>query len=255
MNRSTAPDKQALRKRVDRFFNSSTLYRKEVYEFVEQLIQTKDLNVYAFGGLVRDIGLFTVRGFESDVDLVVDTSKDELIKVLDNIPKDSIIHNKFGGFRIKQGSWSFDIWCAKDTWAIKNKLVTYKNIESLLDTTFLSWDSVLFDVKNKKLICDDNYIENLVNGKIDVVLRHTPNELGSLVRLSRAIFSKGVSVIGRNALSTLKQGFNDYSILDIIEYEKKSFSKKYLNKNNLSDLYAQIIDVSIDLEELCINIE
>lgn len=253
MNKSTAPDKQALKKRVDRFFNSETFCRKEVYEFVELLTQKQDLDVYAFGGLVRDIGLFTVRGFESDVDLVVDTSRTELVNILDSIPKDSITCNKFGGFRIKQGIWDFDVWCAKDTWAIKNKFVPYKGIESLLDTTFLSWDSALFNVKKRKLICDEDYIENLTIGKIDVVLRQTPNELGSLVRLTRAIFSKGAYVLGHNALDTLKQNFSSYSFDDIVQYEQHSFSKHYLNTSKLENLYNQV--TNCNLQELHIERE
>ena len=202
---------------------------------------------------MRDIGLFTVRGFESDVDPVVDTSRESLITILDSIPKDSIDCNKFGGFRIKHGSWDFDIWCAQDTWAIKESLVPYKGIESLLDTTFLSWDSVLFDVKKNKLICDEDYIKNLTNGKIDVVLKETPNQLGSCVRLTRAIFSKGANVLGHNALSTLRQNFARYSFDEIIKYEQNSFSKHYLNIEKLETLKDQVVSLPSNEQELKIK--
>ncbi|QYK12197.1 hypothetical protein K0I63_15835 [Shewanella rhizosphaerae] len=240
MKHFTAPHKQALKKRVNRFFSSSTQLRADVYDFVDVIAGKNKLDIYVFGGLVRDIGLFGVRDFSSDVDLVVENNRTELIKALSRLPKANVYQNKFGGFRIKHGAWEIDIWCAKDTWAIKNKFVVYEDISSLLKTTFLSWDSALFDVKNQKLICNDDYLENLVNGSLDIILKNSPNELGSMVRLTRAIYGKGAKTLKNNALNTLRVYFEKYSLDEIITYEHKNYNDKYLNKINLNTLKDKV---------------
>lgn len=236
----TAPHRQALEKRLDRFFNYSTEYRKEVYEFVNFIKNNSDSNVYAFGGLVRDINLFTVRGFYSDVDLVIDSTREELRSILSALTNEDVSENKFGGFRVKQSQWDFDIWCAKDTWAIKQDFVKYKDIKSLLDTTFLSWDSALFDLNDRKLICKDEYLNNLREGQLDVVLQKSPNVIGSIVRLTRAIYSKGVCSIGPKAIETLHNSLNRYSTDVLIGYEKKSYSNHFLTEKNLGELSKRI---------------
>ncbi|NOJ23582.1 hypothetical protein [Vibrio coralliilyticus] len=257
-------NKQALKKRVERFFSpqkskvsaSSKVHRGEVYDFVDILTKNTDLGVYAFGGLVRDIGLFSIRKFSSDVDLVIDGSKRELASILCNLPSNAIVkENKFGGFRVKQNQWDFDVWCARDTWAIKNKLVEYENVESLLDTTFLNWDSALFDLRKRKLICHKDYLDNLKMGAIDVVLVESPNELGSVVRLGRAIYSKGASTLRRRAIETLQTSFKKYSIEQILEYEAGSYSAKFLNKNHLTSLRDRVLDVGENVHELNIHKE
>lgn len=240
MKNHVAPHKQALKKRVNRFFNSSTQCRADVYDFVDIITEKNKFDVYAFGGLVRDIGLFGVRDFSSDVDLVVESERQLLIRALSRLPKDTVTENKFGGFRIRQGAWDIDIWCAKDTWAIKNKLIAYDDITSLLKTTFLSWDSALFDIRNQNLICNNDYFDDLVSGKLDIVLQNSPNELGSMVRLTRAIYSKGARELKSHALETLRDYFGKYSFDDIIAYEQRSYVKKFLNIANLEKLESDV---------------
>ncbi len=240
MKNHVAPHKQALKKRVNRFFNSSTQCRADVYDFVDIITERNKFDVYAFGGLVRDIGLFGVRDFSSDVDLVVESERQLLIRALSRLPKDTVTENKFGGFRIRQGAWDIDIWCAKDTWAIKNKLIAYDDITSLLKTTFLSWDSALFDIRNQNLICNNDYFDDLVSGKLDIVLQNSPNELGSMVRLTRAIYSKGARELKSHALETLRDYFDKYSFDDIIAYEQRSYVKKFLNIANLEKLESDV---------------
>lgn len=240
MKSHAAPHKQALSKRVNRFFNSSTKCRSDVYDFVDIITKKNQFDVYAFGGLVRDIGLFGVRDFSSDVDLVIESNRTTLIKALGRLPKENVTENKFGGFRIQQGLWDIDIWCAKDTWAIKNKFVEYNDITSLLKTTFLSWDSALFDIRNQNLLCSNQYLTDLSNGSLDIVLKDSPNELGSMVRLTRAIYSKGAKEIRSNALEALKTYFEKYTYSEIVYYEQKSYTKRFLNASKLEKLANEI---------------
>ncbi|EGQ9932833.1 hypothetical protein ACXHQJ_16585 [Vibrio vulnificus] len=240
MKTHAAPHKQALKKRVNRFFNSSTQCRADVYDFVDILTKNNRFDVYAFGGLVRDIGLFGVRDFSSDVDLVVEASRPVLKKAISVLPKSSVTENKFGGFRIKQGAWDIDIWCARDTWAIKNNLVTYRDVTSLLQTTFLSWDSALFDIRNQSLICQHGYLDDLNNGSLDIVLKESPNELGSMVRLTRAIYSKGAKELKSNALEVLEYYLGKYADQDIVAYEMNSYHKVFLSLSKLRVLRDEV---------------
>ncbi|HIF9334650.1 hypothetical protein [Photobacterium damselae] len=240
MTHKIAPDKYALQKRLNRFFDGSISCRKDVTQFVHELTKDTDTGVFAFGGLVRDIGLFGVREFSSDVDLVFDGHKKELERALGSLPHLQLEENKFGGFRIRLHSWDVDIWCAEDTWAIKRGLVDYKGITSLLDTTLLSWDSALFDVKKHKLICKKAYMDNLSQGKLDVVLKESPNELGSMVRITRAVYSKGAYTLGKNAIELMDAYFSTYSTKEIVQYEKNSYHKNYLSLANLENLKSLI---------------
>ncbi len=248
MTHNIAPDKYALQKRVNRFFDNSISCRKDVTQFVRDLTKDTDSDVFAFGGLVRDIGLFGVRDFSSDVDLVFDGHKQELERALGSLPDLKLEENKFGGFRVKLHSWDVDIWCAEDTWAIKRGLVEYRGISSLLDTTLLSWDSALFDVKKHKLICKKAYIENMSEGRLDVVLKESPNELGSMVRITRAVYSKGAHILGKNAIELMDSYFSTYSTKEIVQYEKNSYHKNYLSLANLNTLKSLIKNSNRDNE-------
>lgn len=251
MKHTTVPDKASLRKRVHRFFQTTFHYRKEVADFVNELTSERSFRVYAFGGLIRDIGLFGVRTFSSDVDLVFDGPKSELEAILNAYSCSSISKNKFGGFRLKLKAWDVDIWCAEDTWAVKEGLVEYKNINSLLDTTLLSWDAVLFDVtkhQKKKLICRDGYLDDLLYRKIDVVLSETPNRVGSLVRLMRAVPQKDACILGKNAIDFMNKSFASCSVEDLMNYEVSSYSTRYLSPEKINDLSTLIRDYAGESE-------
>lgn len=248
MRLDKAPHVQALKKRVDRFFNSETSVRTEVHDFIGFFIKNK-INIFSFGGLVRDIGLFSVRDFDSDVDLVVDIDREtlcHLIDMLDKTLKIRIKENKFGGFRINKNDWCFDIWCARDTWAIKENHVEYTGIESLLKTTFLNWDSVLFNLNDKRLICEKNYFDNLTSGELDLVLSYTPNELGALVRVMRAIYGKGVRKLHNRAIDFIYNGFCNYNKNEIIKYERLSYGNPFLDGKKLNKIKRYIMGCNLD---------
>src|SRR5690554_6262866 len=181
-------EKIALQKRFHRNCEEPIASRREVDELVQQLNQKLDVDIDAFGALVRDINLFTVRGFSSDIDIVVDFSRKDLDQLMEELSSAyQISKNRYGGYRLEKLRWKFDVWCITETWAFKEQLVAYQNTESILKTTFLNWDAVLFDLRRSKLICGEGYLESLRNGELDVVLSKTPNELGATVRILRAI--------------------------------------------------------------------
>ena len=97
--------------------------------------------------------------------------------------------NKFGGFRIRNAKWDIDIWTMKNTWVFAQGHVDYRNINSLLDTTLMSWDSVLYSFPT--------------------------NKIGAYVRLLRPIYGKNVVNLGEKATKSLYNFFLEVPTEDI----------------------------------------
>ena len=104
-------------------------------------------NVYLFGGVLRDLALLGRKGFNSDIDLVVEGDWSHFVSYLQSLKAHK---NKFGGYRLMVDGWPIDIWNAKETWAIKQGFVLYKGIASLTDTTVLNWDAILMNWRTRK---------------------------------------------------------------------------------------------------------
>ena len=101
--------------------------------FVTDAIPNGD--VYLFGGVLRDLALLGRKGFNSDIDVVVEGNWEQFVSYLDSLKAHK---NKFGGYRLTIGGWPVDIWNASETWAIKRGLVRYNGIASLTETTVLN---------------------------------------------------------------------------------------------------------------------
>lgn len=237
---SPAPNKEALRKRVNRFFSSKSLANAEVNEVISSL--TSCAETYIFGGMIRDIGLFGLKKFESDIDLVFDGNRELLLSALKKAKIKDYSKNKFGGFRVKQSKWDIDIWTTHDTWAIKEGHVDFNDVSSLLDTVLMTWDSVLYNLSTKKIIYKDDYLDDLISGRLDIVLDKNPNQLGSAVRLLRAIYGKHASYLGKSASLLLIDTLLTHDVNDLLSYEKNSFSKKYLNASKILKLRNSLVD-------------
>lgn len=190
--------------------------------------------------MIRDIGLFPVENFNSDIDLVFSGSKKELHNALSVFGNMEPQENKFGGLRLKLAEWDIDIWSIEDTWAFDNNYVAYNDVNDLLETTFMSWDSALYNIRTKKIIKRDNYFDNLSKRHLDLVLEKTPNEIGSFVRLASTILNKDVKTVSSKVISLLDLYSSKFSTFEVLEYERESFCKKSLTKSLLLDLYSSV---------------
>ncbi|MGI1999784.1 hypothetical protein [Shewanella frigidimarina] len=233
---STAKTTKALKQRVERFFVSNNAGRNEVNDILSSLTNVAD--IYIFGGMIRDICLYGVKKFDSDIDVICTCDRNSLVNALlfNNINVFS--ENKFGGIRIKQLEWDIDIWCVRDTWAFKKGYIPFVNINSILSTTLMTWDSILYDFNRKQVICDDDYLKDLMLGRLELVLDKTPNEIGSIVRILRAIYGKDAISIGEKVINMLKNRIGKYSIDELVQYEINSYSKRYLNSARVESLIS-----------------
>ena len=201
---------------------------KEFIDFLSDAMPNGD--VYLFGGILRDLALLGKKGFSSDIDLVVEGDWSHLIKYLDHMKANK---NKFGGYRLSIAGWPIDIWNAKETWAIKQGLVPYKGISSLIETTVLNWDAILMNWRTREFVYRKNYFEELSQGKLDVVLEENPNPLGMAVRVFRHAFLKEAKKVSPSAIRYLAKCVKEYSFEQLRDAEFESYGNTVIQRSNV----------------------
>lgn len=177
-----APNDSALKRRLDRYFWDNKSAEMEVLQTALHENFREFDRVAVIGGLVRDFAREGRAGFRSDVDLVIDDSKDKveaLAKLLNATP------NRFGGFGYSSGLWKIDFWALETTWARKH--VPIRKLEDLILSTFFDWDAAIYDLWERRLICPDDYLERLSTRQLDINLQPNPSPLGNLLRAIRRL--------------------------------------------------------------------
>ena len=240
-----------LKDRVDRFFNESKVNSKNEFQFTLDFLPvvhkekiefpTESLSsflnfitaavptgeLYIFGGVLRDLALLGRKGFNSDIDLVVEGDWSSFVKYLTYL---NAKKNKFGGYRLMVGKWPVDVWNAEETWAIKEGLIPYKGIASLTETTVLNWDAILMNWRSKKFIFRENYFEDINSRVIDVILEENPNPIGMAVRVFRNLYIKEAMKIRESALNYLTKTAKTYSFEIIRNSEIQSYGEAVISK-------------------------
>ncbi len=200
-----------------------------------------DGDVYLFGGVLRDLALLGRRGFNSDIDLVVEGNWSHFVSYLESLKAHK---NKFGGYRLMVGGWPIDIWNAKETWAIKQGLVPYKGIASLTETTVLNWDAILMNWRTRSFIHRENYFEEIKLRALDIVLEENPNPLGMAVRVFRHLCLKDATKLTPSAAKYLANRAMAYSFEELRKAEYNSYSYPVI-KRELYEFFKHI-DISKD---------
>lgn len=185
-----------------------------------------DGNVYLFGGLLRDMALLGKRGFNSDIDVVVEGKWTYCINYLESLGAQ---RNKFGGYRLEVAGWPVDIWNAEETWAIKHGFVKYNGIASLTETTVLNWDAILMNWKTRNFIYRQNYLEQLRARVLDIVLEDNPDPLGMTVRVFRHLCSKDARKITAEAVIFLAKKTGEYDFDTVKNREISSYGNTMIS--------------------------
>ena len=237
---STVLNSAVLKKRVKRFFDSPSA--AELSKFIAELSMLGE--VILFGGFLRDVALFTARGFSSDLDIVVDCDK-RMLHSFFNTRSASL--NKFDGYRLEVGSWEVDVWPLKETWAFKSGLVNYNGRESLLKTTITNWDAIAYSFLDEKVIVDEDYISRIYNGELDLVLFENPSRIGALLRVLRAIHDKRAKILMPKLLRYLKSELEVYSAEEIFQEQLRLFNKAYFNTSEIKSFQEEVKSLREDL--------
>lgn len=123
-----------------------------------------------FGGTVRDFLLNDDNAIPRDIDIVVDTTNEDLSCYFE---KCNFTRNRFGGYKVTADGMTLDIWNLHSTWAFKNCLVTEQNQESLPSTVFLNFDSIVYNM-NKGSYFENGFLQGVERRMLDIVLEDNP---------------------------------------------------------------------------------
>lgn len=200
---------------------------RSITEFLDFLTDSlPEGDVYLFGGVLRDLALLGGRGFNSDIDVVVEGDWGSCTKYLEHL---GARRNKFGGYRLEVALWKVDIWNAKETWAISRGLVQYRGIASLTETTVLNWDAILMNWRTKAFILRDNYLDHIKERHLDIVLEQNPNPAGMAMRVFRHLCLKEALSISHRAITYLANCTAFFSLEDLSDREIRSYGKSVIN--------------------------
>ncbi|OJA05152.1 hypothetical protein [Halomonas sp. QHL1] len=222
-----------LKSRLEYFCSRSTSSQALLMDFVEKTFS--DCNPYIFGGVIRDIGLNTLRKFSSDIDIVYEGELS-----LDKIPVNTS-RNKFGGYRTIYGKWIIDFWKIEDTWAFKNGFYRYESPESILKTTITNLESAIFDIKRKKLICSERYIKDIKDRYIEINNKVSPNRKNTLVKIIVTIYKKEIALCNPNVLKFFNEVIADFEAEELESALKNKGVPRWflLNLKRFSQNYEQ----------------
>jgi len=152
------------------------------------LIDLEDVGrVIVFGGALRDLCEVTPSRFFRDVDLVVDGDPAEVAAVCERLGGK---RNRFGGYRLSVQGRLLDVWALSRTWAIVEGLVPLSGIESLLQTTYFSTDSIAYSTNCGRVYAAPDYFEKRRRREVELVLAQNPHPTGALLRTLKLLFAQ-----------------------------------------------------------------
>lgn len=227
-----------LKCRLDEFFSDDS---DEDVVYLQQILNHHFLpfkRVCVIGGLVRDFARVGRDGFDSDVDLVVDAPQSDVKTLAEKL---SAEENVFGGFSAKIGRWKIDFWAMENTWAFRNNLIKVSSLEDVIDCTFFDWDSVAYDLKNRCVICSENYLEKIRSNILEINLLPNPSPLGNLLRAVRRLILWKARA-GKDLTRFIEENLEESAL----EYIKKKELELYKNPvslewKNVSDAINDVL--------------
>lgn len=129
-------------------------------------------DVYIFSGVIRNYLLG--EPFSRDLDLVVNGL--DKIKISNDYLKDICIkRNSFGGLKVTLYNMSIDMWDIKHTWTIMKNRNMKPTPFTLIETAFFNFSSIVYDVRNRRFIFGNDFMEFYMFRKIDIVNDRNPN--------------------------------------------------------------------------------
>lgn len=232
---SIAPNQYALKKRLDRYFwDNKTTEMGRLKKILEENFREFE-RVAVIGGLVRDFAREGRSGFCSDVDLVLDAPKDKVSELASSL---NAVPNRFGGYGYKDGPWKIDFWALETTWGKKH--VSVDKLEDVIGSTFFDWDAIAYDLWERKLICNDNYLDKIKNREMDINLLPNPSPMGNLVRAVRRLVLWHVNP-GPELRDFIEEHLDDTALKFIQEKESELYSFKVSMRWDSADQAKQFI--------------
>ncbi|EPN5654040.1 hypothetical protein ACT0JI_000895, partial [Cronobacter turicensis] len=115
-------------------------------------------------------------------------------------------------------------------------------------------DAVLYGLHNRTLISPENYLDELQQKRLELVLGYTPNETGALIRVLRTIYGKQVGIIGPRLGAYLQSQLSRYNDEALIHYEHTHYAIRVINGLRLEKLRQRL--TSFDAyTDLCLDFQ
>lgn len=212
-----ATNKRAIKRRLDDFLwreesESNVRLRRVLTEFFFQFER-----VAIVGGMVRDLARAGRDGFHSDVDLVIEGDVGAVASFARQCGAEP---NKYGGFSFYAEGWKLDFWALGTTWASRAGHARVHKLEDIAHCTFFDCDAILYDLKERKVICSDSYLDHLRSGRIEISLEPNPSVTGSLYRAVRRLLLWNVEA-GPRLRSFIERHLTDQGFDSLVREENR----------------------------------
>lgn len=195
-------------------------------------------NVAIVGGMARDFARVGKTGFNSDVDLVVDAPADAVAAMARSINARA---NAFGGYSIEELGWNVDFWALETTWAVRQGHVQAQGLADFTRSTFFNYDAVIYDLKRRRVLFDDCYLEGLRRREMEVNLLPNPTTMGNLYRAVRRILLWDLSA-GEKLRSFITQNLDEAAFRDIVKVDNRKSASPFLFKyRNATELRNAVV--------------
>ncbi len=233
VNIATSP--AILRCRIQHYLESRLYGHNEVAQCIKNIRYIGKAAI--FGGMLRDLSIGGNRYFCSDVDVVIETDDFKALKQF--ISQYQYRMNAYGGYRIYLKKWRMDIWPLSNTWAFQHYPFTEISFDTLLQTTFFNWDSVIYIISTQAIHCPTLYFDDLSAGFLDINFEPSPNIIGTLVRTLRMI-SWNQTNLSPKLAHYLSQHLADFDHVSIIKAEQKGYEKRFLSEPVIKKIKAAL---------------
>jgi hypothetical protein len=177
------------------------------------------------GGMVRDIARAGKRGFHSDIDLVVEAPAEAVTELA---IRNGARRNQFGGYSFSEDGWKLDFWALETTWAAREGHVQVRSLEDITQCTFFDWDAILYDLKARKVICSESYLDRVHRKTMDISLLANPSYLGNLYRAVHRILAWDLQP-GPKLTAFIDEHLDDDGFQSIVQEESKRCKRAFLN--------------------------
>ena len=185
--------------------------------------------VSIFGGMIRDIARDGKRGFQSDVDLVIDAPAEQVKELAERL---SAKPNLFGGFGYTSTRWEVDFWALETTWAYKQGHISASSVDDLMEGTFFDWDAAHYDIKSRQLHSQPGYLERIRSRTLGINLVNTPSAVANAVRAVRRVLLWDLRA-SQSLLDFVEQVVLDEGIEALSRYEKRKY------QSSVCEVYAE----------------
>jgi hypothetical protein len=172
---------------VSRFFRHNGSPWKEPILGVLNELRKSNVQAVVFGGTLRSL-LEGKLGRPRDVDVVVAGIS---VSALEEQFNDIVARrNRFGGLQLKRGSWTFDVWPLRDTWAFRQDGNDAGSFADLPSTTVFNIEAIAVEAWHKRgspraiFSGDDQFFEGILSKTIEL---NRPNTAFPELTVVRAV--------------------------------------------------------------------